>query len=120
MNRRWVIKYLPQYAETPYDVTLPDGLYGVESYAFYKCREHYKIKTVNLNDVNNIKNNAFFNFSSLTELTVPDTVTSIGGNAFGSCINLLTVTFGTGMKNLADGAFDYCPKLVEVTIIRLK
>lgn len=114
MNRRWVIKYLPQYAETPYDVTLPDGLYGVDAYAFYKCREHYKIKTVNLNDVNNIKNNAFFNFSSLTELTVPDTVTSIGGNAFGSCMNLLTVTFGTGMKNLADGAFDGCTNLVEV------
>lgn len=114
MNRKWVIKYLPQYAENPYVVTLPDNLYGVDAYAFYKCREHYKITTVDLNDVNNIKNNAFFNLASLTELTVPDTVTSIGRNAFGSCVNLLTVTFGTGMKNLADGAFDYCPKLVEV------
>lgn len=44
------------------------------------------IRSVNLSGISNIGNYAFFNCSSLTSVSIPESVTSIGVGAFSYCI----------------------------------
>ena len=61
-----------------------------------------------------------FQCCPITEVTIPDTITSIGNMAFSYCDDLTTVTIGEGSsdKNITIGekAFAYCPALSQVTI----
>ncbi len=54
---------------------------------------------------------AFENCTSLTNVTIEDTVTSIGDNAFMGCSNLAKLTIGTGIASIGDGAFFGCQGL---------
>ena len=53
---------------------------------------------------------------SMTELVIPDGVTSIGSGAFSGCGNLTSVTIPAGVKTIGDSAFRECSGLTEVTI----
>ena len=61
-----------------------------------------------------------FQCCPVTELTIPDTITSIGDMAFSYCDDLTTVTIGCGSSEQAvtigQKAFAYCPALSEVHI----
>jgi hypothetical protein len=59
---------------------------------------------------------AFFNCISLTSVTIPDSVTSIGEWAFSSCASLATVTIGNGVTSIGERAFSSCTSLASVTI----
>jgi hypothetical protein len=48
--------------------------------------------TINGLPVTSIGSGAFAWCSSLTSVTIPDTVTSIGGGAFENCTSLTTIT----------------------------
>ena len=61
-----------------------------------------------------IGNYAFAQCYSLTEIVIPDTVTSIGQYAFQSCQAATTVTIGSGVTSIASGAFYGCWELKEV------
>jgi hypothetical protein len=65
--------------------------------------------------VTSIGTNAFY-AGSLTSVTIPDSVTSIGVSAFDSCINLTNVTRPNNVTNIGDYAFQYCTSLTSVTI----
>ncbi|NDW19016.1 T9SS C-terminal target domain-containing protein [Dysgonomonas sp. 216] len=59
-----------------------------------------------------IENDVFSNWTNLTSVTIPSSVTSIGGYAFSGCTNLKTVTIEDGSEALSmDGVFvfNYCP-----------
>jgi hypothetical protein len=60
--------------------------------------------------------NAAFSVSSLTSVTIPDSVTSIGYNAFILCQSLTNVVLGSGLTNLGSEAFDFCTSLPRITI----
>ena len=47
---------------------------------------------------------------------VAPAVTSIGENAFYECSGLTSVTIGNGVESIGDGAFAYCEGLTSVTI----
>ena len=64
-------RYLVRYTGTDTELTLPDyngQTYSIYQYAFYKC-------------------------TSLTSITIPDSVTSIEDYAFRGCTDLQTITY---------------------------
>ncbi len=64
--------------------------------------------------VTSIGKYAFRNYAGLTSVTIPASVTSIGGEAFRTCYSLTSVTIGNGVTSIGEEAFYYCLKLVEV------
>ena len=102
----------------PYNITIPTGLDDIP--------------------VTGIGNYAFFHLSALTNVTIPQGITSIGDAAFSDCDGLISATIeegvptGTNMFNgcdnlatvklpeslttIATGSFTYCPALNHVTI----
>ena len=63
-----------------------------------------------------IGSSAFYNKSSLTSVTIPDSVTSIGNGAFEYCTRMTSVTNGNGVTSIGSYAFDNCTNLTWVTI----
>ena len=94
--------YIPSSLKT---VTVTGGniLYG----AFYNCSGLSEITIPN--SVTSIGDYAFRDCSSLTEVTIPDGVTNIGYMAFCDCLLLTSVTIPNSVTSIGDYAFDYCP-----------
>ena len=63
-----------------------------------------------------IGDQAFFNCSGLTSLTIGNSVTSIGYQAFYECSGLTSLTIGNSVTRIGDSAFYYCTRLTSVTI----
>ena len=95
------------------DVTIPDGVTSISSYAFYGCRG---LTSVAIPDsVMSIGASAFEDCSSLTSVTIPDSVTSIGSSAFYGCSSLTSVTIGAGVTDI--GIFsDYNSSILEFKV----
>lgn len=59
---------------------------------------------------------AFENCSSVTSVSIPDSVTSIGLREFKDCINLRSVNIPEGVTNIEGRAFEGCKSLVEINL----
>lgn len=59
---------------------------------------------------------AFYTFSGLTEVSIPNSVTTIGINAFTVCKSLHTIALPNSLKQLGDSAFKECTNLESVVI----
>ena len=68
------------------------------------------------NDVTSIGKWAFYGCNSLTSVTIPDSVTSIGDSAFSKCSSLTSINIPDGVTSIGKNAFQYCSSLTSVTI----
>ena len=68
------------------------------------------------NYVTTLSDYAFGNCKSLISVTVSDSVTSMGNSSFADCNNLISVHLGNGMTEIPFEAFKFCSKLESITI----
>ncbi len=59
---------------------------------------------------------AFKGCSGLTELTLPNSVTSIGWSAFEGCTGLTELTLPSSVTSIGESAFDGCSGLTKLTL----
>jgi hypothetical protein len=59
---------------------------------------------------------AFKDNTSVTSITIPNSVTSIGDYAFRFCSNLTSVTIGNNVTSIGQEAFAYCYDLTSINI----
>jgi hypothetical protein len=69
--------------------------------------------TLNGFPVSSIGDWAFY-ATSVTNVLIPDNVTSIGDGAFFDCESLTNVTLGSGVTNIGDWAFGFCTNLASI------
>jgi hypothetical protein len=50
----------------------------------------------------------------MTNITIPNSVTSIGSSAFDTCTSLINVTIGNSVTNIGEFCFDFCTSLKGV------
>ena len=55
--------------------------------------------------------------SSLTSITIPNSVTSIGNSAFSYCYALTSITIPNSVTSIGSYAFSNCSKLTSVTVL---
>ena len=76
-----------------------------------------KINTIIANSgMTHIGNSAFYYCSSLTAVTIPDSVISIGAGAFTGCSSLGSVDIPSSVTSIGNSAFGVCSSLTSVTI----
>ncbi|MBQ7383950.1 MAG: leucine-rich repeat protein [Clostridia bacterium] len=68
------------------------------------------------NGVTSIDDYVFYQCTGLTSITIPDSVTSIGNYAFSNCTGLTSVTIPNSVTSIGDRVFSNCIGLTSVTI----
>ena len=53
--------------------------------------------------------------SSLTSVTIPNSVTRIGSEAFSDCTNLQKVNIGNSVKTIGEFAFNKCTNITQIS-----
>ncbi|MBE6864828.1 MAG: hypothetical protein E7495_09790 [Ruminococcus flavefaciens] len=66
--------------------------------------------------VTTIGDEAFCCCSSLESITIPDSVTDIGSIAFSDCSSLTSITIGNSVTSIGDEAFHQCSSLESISI----
>ena len=66
--------------------------------------------------VTSIEDSAFFNCSSLTSINIPEGATSIGAYTFTGCSSLTSITIPEGVTSIGYAAFAVCSSLTSITI----
>lgn len=94
---------------------LDDGTIEITDY-FGDAAELEIPDTIDEMKVTSIGDEAFFNCSNLTSVTIPNSVVSIGDGAFWYCKGLKDITISDSITSISNSAFSLCERLESVTI----
>ena len=111
-NEVWYTNGSTTEATTPYKTNVFGA--NIVSNTYDAAKECWVIKFDG--DVITIGGYAFAYCSSLTSVTMGDSVTTIGSYAFSGCSSLTSVTIGDSVTTIGDWAFAWCESLTSVTI----
>lgn len=90
------------------------GLTKVNYAAFASCSSLTSVTI--LNSVTSIGIMAFYSCRNLTSVTIGNSVTSISSSAFSGCSSLTSITIPNSVTSIGDGAFDDCSSLVQLIL----
>ncbi len=96
-------------------VSLPSSICGDGGSAAHAFEDCTALHTVSFADGSTRIPGELLRSTGITEISFPDTVTSIEGMAFADCSNLTSVTLPSSLQSLGSLAFSGCP-LTEITI----
>ena len=93
---------------------IPDSVTKIRDSAFSDCSSLSNI--VIPNSVTAIGDFAFSGCSSLSNIVIPDSVTAIGDSAFSDCSSLSNIVIPNSVTAIGDGAFFGCSSLPKIVI----
>ncbi|MBR2612839.1 MAG: leucine-rich repeat domain-containing protein [Clostridia bacterium] len=105
----WLIKAF----KLPVVYTIPEGVYGIASYA---ASESADVQQLNLAGVRYVGYAGFHACASLFKATFDDSLLTLGEAAFNSCPYLATVIVGDNLRSIGDYAFYDCERLSDTGI----
>ena len=94
--------------------TIKEGTTCIAGSAFNRCMELTEV--ILPDSLTSIGVNVFSGCSGLTSITIPDSVTSIGYDAFSGCSGLMSITIPDSVTSIGDSAFYGCSGLTSVNI----
>ena len=94
--------------------TIKDNTRLLAESAFYGCTSLTSVTIPN--SITSIEYETFQDCSSLTSVTIPNSVTSIGSDAFSGCSSLTSLTIPNSVTSIGGGAFYGCSSLTSLTI----
>ena len=111
-------------------ITIPDSVTSIGTKAFSYCRSLNKVSITDLEAWCNIDfgdslsnplyyaREFYLNGDLVTDITIPDSVTSIGDYTFCNCSSLISIsiTIPDGVTNIGEGAFQNCYDLEIVCL----
>ena len=110
-------------------VTIPNSVTSIGNQAFYFCRGLKKVivpdiaawcgiafEHIESNPLNYAGHLYSDETTEITNLIIPNSVTSIGNYAFEGCFGLTSVTIPNSVTSIGSGAFSGCSGLTSVTI----
>lgn len=109
-------------------VTIGDGVTSIDSSAFQGCTGLRKINIFNIANWCNIlfgnsyanplcyAKNLYISNEKVTNLVIPDSITTINDYAFYGCDSLISVTIGNGVTYIGNSAFYNCTGMTSIEI----
>ena len=114
-NLRYADTYLVEAVDKSLSTyTIKAGTKWIGYFAFDDCSSLTSITIPN--SVTSIGRSAFGDCSSLTSITLPNSVTSIGEYAFYNCSSLTSITIPNSVTTIEERAFFYCSALNSITL----
>ena len=104
------------WTRNPVKVEIGTKVTSIGKTAFINCYD--SLTTISIpNSVTSIGNSAFSFCGSLTTISIPNSVTSIGKTAFYECVSLTSITIPSSVSSIGENAFKKCNSLTSMSIL---
>lgn len=100
-------------AKTDTEYIVPKGCTRIEDYAFIG---NTYLKSVNIDGIMELGDDAFYYCTALEHISVPDTITELNGSVFGNCQSLVSIKLPADLVKIGESCFYNCHALTEINI----